>query len=46
VAEKQLEKWSEEDRKWLELLPVAEREVVLLLAAHLHAAPAEPPPDE
>jgi len=39
VASKRVAQWSEKDREWLLALSQQEREVVLLLAAHLDASP-------
>jgi len=39
VAAKRVAQWSEKDREWLLSLPPPEREVALLLAAHLDASP-------
>ena len=41
MASRRVAKWSDEDRAWLDRLPPEEREVVLLLAAHLGARPVE-----
>ena len=39
VASKRVAEWPEEDREWLALLPPLEREIALLLVAHLDARP-------
>ena len=41
VAAKRTERWSPEDREWLEKLPDSERDLVLLAAAHLNAMPVD-----
>ena len=41
VATKRTERWSPEDREWLDDLPEKERDVVLLLVAHLKAVPVD-----
>lgn len=39
MATKRTQRWTKEDREWLDDLPDRERKVVLLLVAHLHAMP-------
>ena len=41
MASKRVAEWPEKDQAWLDALSPSEREVVLLLAAHLDARPIE-----
>ena len=46
MASKRVAEWRQEDREWLDALSPPEREAVLLLAAHLDAAPIHEEPKE
>ena len=40
VASRRVAAWPQDDQEWLALLPLPEREITLLLVAHLDATPA------
>lgn len=41
MSAKRVKRWTDEERRWLERLPENERELVLLLVAHLDARPED-----
>lgn len=41
MSAKRVKRWPDEDRRWLDKLPENERELVLLLVAHLDAQPED-----